>query len=48
MLGASVGEEMLDSLVASSPSARPSHWQFHCMPRCHMSQPSESNQNVTA
>lgn len=48
MLGASVGGETLDGLVASSPSARPSHWQLRCMPRCHMSQPPESNQNVAA
>lgn len=43
MLGTSLGEGTLDGLVACSPWAHPGHWQFHFMPRCHMSQPSESN-----
>lgn len=48
MLGTSLGDGLLDRLVASLPWICPSRWRFHCMPRCHMSQPSESNQNVTA
>lgn len=48
VLGAGVGEDSLHSLVACSPSARPSRWQLHCLPRCHMSQASESAQNATA
>lgn len=47
MLGTSAGFGMLDRLVASSPWAHPSHWQLHCLPRCHMSQASELNQSVT-
>lgn len=48
VLGMDVGDGTLDSLVASSPWGRPGRWQFHCEPGRHMSQLSESHQNVTA
>ena len=46
--GTSAEDGVVDSLVASLPWVRPSRWQFHCLPRRRTSQPSESNQNVTA
>lgn len=46
--GTSEEDGVVDSLVAFSPWVRPSRWQFHCLPRRRTSQPSESNQNVTA
>lgn len=48
VLGAGAGDGTSDSPVASSPWAHPSRWQLSCPPRCHMSQPSGSDQSVTA
>lgn len=42
------GGGLLDSLVAASPWGRPGRGQLHCKPGRHMSQLSESHQNVTA
>lgn len=48
VLGTDTGDGTLDRLVASSPWGHPSRRQFPCMLRCHMSQLSESHENVTA
>lgn len=48
VLGTGAGDGTLDRLVASSPWGHPSRRQFPCTLRCHMSQLSESHENVTA